>query len=196
RYRARHAVRVLAVRDAGVRDRLSPLSLVICPGGVACALRSGILRSSLCRRMPRGIWGGVMGRRVGWERAVLRRGMVGLAVVVVGGALVVAGATGGYSAQRPRLLSGAAWLASTQVGQLTLLDGASAETAAQVRVAPPGDQLDVVQQGSSAYAVNRSAGVIRRVDGATFEVTPPVSPLPGARAGLRAFAGPNAVYAV
>jgi PQQ-like domain/PKD domain len=136
-----------------------------------------------------------MGRRVGWERA-LRRGMIGLAVVLVGGGLVVAGATGGYSAQRPRLLSGAAWLASTQVGQLTLLDGASTETAAQVRVASPGDQLDVVQQGSSAYAVNRSTGAIRRVDGATFDVTPPVSPLPGARAGLRAFAGPNALYAV
>src|SRR2546421_5595735 len=137
-----------------------------------------------------------MGRRVGWGRAVLRRGMVGLTAVVLAGGLVVAAATGGYPTQRPRLLSGAAWLVSTQVGQLTLLDGASAETAAQVRVASPGDQLDVVQQGSSAYAVNRSAGVIRRVDGATFDVTPPVSPLPGASDGLRAFAGPDAVYAV
>jgi hypothetical protein len=140
--------------------------------------------------------GGVVNRRVGWGWAVLRHGMVGLAVVVVVGGLVVAGATGGYSAQRPRLLSGAAWLASSQVGQLTLLDGASAETAAQVRVASPGDQLDVVQRGSSAYAVNRSAGVIRRVDGATFDVTPAVSPLPGAHGGLRAFAGPDAVYAL
>src|SRR5262245_48166697 len=112
--------------------------------------------------MARGIWGGGMGRRVDSGRALLRRGMVGLAVVVVVGGLAVAGTSEGYPAQRPQLLSGAAWFASTQVGQLTLLDGASAETAAQVRVASPGDQLDVVQSGSPAYAVNRSAGVIRR----------------------------------
>src|SRR2546423_13687281 len=118
-------------------------------------------------------------------------GIVTLGVVVAAG---VVGARGAYPADRPRLLSGAAWLASTQVGQLTLLDGSSAEVAAQVGVAPPGNQLDVVQQGSVAYSVDRTAGTIRRVDGSTFEPTPAAQPLADARDGLRAYAGPDVLY--
>jgi hypothetical protein len=117
-----------------------------------------------------------------------------VAVVVIG--LTVAGARTGYPVTQPRLLSGAAWLASGQVGQLTLLDGASAEVAAQVRVAAPGDRLEVVQQGPTAYAVDRTAGSIRRVNGTTFEVSPPVVPIPDARDGLRAFAGSDSLYAL
>src|SRR2546423_1280707 len=118
-------------------------------------------------------------------------GMVRLGVVVAAG---VVGARGAYPAARRRLLSGAAWLASTQVGQLTVLDGSSAEVAAQVGIAPPGNQLGVAQQGSVAYAVDRTAGSIRRVDGTTFEPTPAAAPLPDARDGLRAFAGTDVLY--
>ena len=119
----------------------------------------------------------------------------GLVAALVGTALV-AGAKGGFPATRPRLLSGAAWLASVQVGQLTLLDGSSAEVAAQVSVAAPGERLDVVQQAATGYAVNRSTGTIRRVDGATFAVTDPARPLPAAGDGLRAFAAPDTLYAL
>src|SRR2546421_12192308 len=110
----------------------------------------------------------------------------GLVAALVGTALV-AGAKGGFPATRPRLLSGAAWLAAVQVGQLTLLDGASAEVAAQVQVVPSGDAVAVVQQGSTAYAVDRTIGAIRRVDGATFEVGESRSPIPDAHNGLTAF---------
>ncbi|OLE20943.1 MAG: hypothetical protein AUG44_29160 [Actinobacteria bacterium 13_1_20CM_3_71_11] len=44
--------------------------------------------------------------------------------------------------------------------------------------------------------VNRSTGALRRVDGATFQVSDPVTPVPGATDGLRAFAGPHALYAL
>jgi hypothetical protein len=115
--------------------------------------------------------------------------------VAVIGALVLFGARG-YPATRPHLLSGTAWLASSQIGALTLLDGSSAEVAAQVQVAPAGTRLDVVQQGTTAYAVNHGDGSVRRVDGATFTVGPPVVPLPEAGAGLAVFAGPGAVYAL
>jgi hypothetical protein len=117
--------------------------------------------------------------------------LVGLAAV---GGVLAAGR--GYSVERPALLSGAAWLASGRVGQLTLLDGSSVEVAAQVRVAQPGSVLDVLQQGSTAYAVNESTGSIRRVDGATFEVSGAVTPIRDAGNGLRAFAGSKAVYAL
>jgi hypothetical protein len=121
---------------------------------------------------------------------------VAAAVLVLGVGAVLAGAGGGYPASRPRLLSGAAWLASSQAGQLTLLDGSSAEVAASVQVATPGDQLGVVQQAATAYAVDDTDGTIRRVDGATFDVSAPVTPLPGAGTALRAFAGADAVYAL
>src|SRR6266545_1129116 len=124
------------------------------------------------------------------------RGPLGaVASVAVVGALLAAGIGKGYPAERANLLSGAAWLPSAQVGQLTLLDGASVEVAAQVRVAPSGTGLDVVQQGATAYALDRAAGAIRRVDGATFEVSPPATPVPGAGAQLAAFAAPDTVYA-
>jgi hypothetical protein len=124
---------------------------------------------------------------------ILLSGLIPLTVVA---GLLLAGVRGGYPATRPQLLSGAAWLASAQVGQLTLLDGSSAEVAAQVQVAGRGDHLDAVQHGATAYAVNRSSGTVRRVDGATFEVSPATAPIPQAGEGLAAFAGTDALYAL
>jgi hypothetical protein len=118
-----------------------------------------------------------------------------LLIAVVVAALVLVGGTG-FPGTRPRLLSGAAWLPSAAVGQLTLLDGATVEVAAQVKVASPGSKLDAVQQGADAYAVNRTAGTLRRVDGATMTAGETVSPLPGAGDGLRAVAGPGTLYAL
>jgi hypothetical protein len=115
---------------------------------------------------------------------------------VLAGAVVAIGASGGVPQGQVRLLAGSAWLASDKVGQLTLLDGASAEVAAQVQVAPAGNALKVVQRGSSAYAVDQSAGTIRRVDGANFAMSEPQSPIPGARGGPTAYAGTNVVYAL
>src|SRR2546430_3728295 len=135
-----------------------------------------------------------MARVLGSRR--VRGGLAGLGTLTVVGGLLAVGVHGGYPATRPQLLSGSAWLASAQVGQVTLLDGSSAEVAAQVQVAAGGDRLDVVQQSATAYAVNRSNGTIRRIDGATFDVTPPATPIPDARDALQAFAGTEALYAL
>src|SRR5947199_4142901 len=99
------------------------------------------------------------------------RALLATAATVTGLATLAAlGAGAGFPASRPRLLSGSAWLASTRIGQATLLDGSSAEVAGAVAVAPPGEQFDAVQQGAGAYAVNHHTGTVRRVDGATFTV--------------------------
>jgi len=127
---------------------------------------------------------------------VLRSVAAGIATVAGVTAVLAGGAHGGYPAERPRLLSGAAWLTTSQTGQLTLLDGSSAEVAAQVQVGAPGDRIDVVQQDSTAYAVNRTTGTIRRVDPATFEPGAPVAPIPDARTGLVAFAAANSLVAL
>src|SRR5262245_44604760 len=145
------------------------------------------------------MWTGVVrwvSRHSGPLRRRARSLATGAIAVGLAAAVSVAVAGRGHPAVQPRLLSGAAWLASARVGQLTLLDGSSAEVAAQVQVATRGDRLDVVQHGARAYAVHRTAGTIRRVDGATFELTPPATPIPDARDGLLAIAGPHALYAL
>jgi hypothetical protein len=123
-------------------------------------------------------------------------GAAALAAATVLAGLAIAGTTGGHSAKEVKLASGAAWLASSRVGQLTLLDGSTAEVSAQVLVAQQGVSIDVVQQGATAYAVDRVAGTIRRVDGATFETGQPAVPIPDAGSGIAAFAGTESLYAV
>src|SRR5581483_9740636 len=110
--------------------------------------------------------------------------------------LVLAGLHSGYPAVRPHLGSGYAWLPSDRLGVLTLLDGSTAEVAAQAQVASGGDRLDAVQVGSTAYAVNRTTGEIRRVDGATLQPGTPSVLIEDATGGLVAFAAADTVYAV
>lgn len=124
---------------------------------------------------------------------VTRVGAGAAAAVVVAG-MVVLGT--GHPSQGIRLTSGAAWLASAKVGQVTLLDGSTVEVAGQVPVAAVGNVIDVVQQGTSAYVVDKTANTIRRVDGATFTPTPPATPIPQVTGGLVAFAGANSLYAM
>jgi hypothetical protein len=125
-----------------------------------------------------------------------RAGGMALAALLALGGVAAFGASEGHPAKDARMRSGAAWLASAKVGQVTLLDGASAEVAAQVQVAAPGNALGVVQQGSTAYAVDETAGTVRRVDGATFEPGTPESPIPDARAGLVAIPGFDVLFAL
>lgn len=124
-----------------------------------------------------------------------RSAAAGLGVAAVVASFAAAGIDG-YPAVHPQLLSGAAWLPSAGIGALTLLDGSSAEVAAQVQVAGPGDHLSVVQHGERVYAVDRSSGAVRRVDPTSFEAGPAVTPLPGAGLGLTVLAGDNEVYGI
>jgi hypothetical protein len=117
--------------------------------------------------------------------------LTAVAAAAVGG---VAAFGEGNPSQDVRLLSGAAWLASSKVGQVTLLDGASAEVAAQVQVSPAGNLLEVVQQGSSAYAVDQTAGTVRRVDGATFAATEPQAPIADPTTEITAIPSATSLY--
>jgi PKD repeat protein len=97
-------------------------------------------------------------------------------------------------APRVRLHAGAAWVASEQTGQLTLLDGASAEVAAQVLVGRPGNDLYAAQQGTTGYAINRVQGAVVRIDGATLETSRQQSPVAEADGQLTVFPTPHALY--
>jgi hypothetical protein len=124
-----------------------------------------------------------------WRRVALVAGTSGTVL-----ALLVAGLHSGYPATRPRLGSGTAWLPSYRVGQLTLLDGSTAEVDGQVQVAAAGDRIDAVQRGSTAYAVDRTTGTVRRVDGATFQAGTPRTLIADARDGLVAYPTDTDVY--
>ena len=133
--------------------------------------------------------------RIGRRRFGLPRSVsCGLAIAVTVSTIVVAGWRSGDPAERPRLLSGSAWLPSREVGELTLVHGVSAEVAARVQVAAPGDRLDALQAGGTGFAINRTAGSIRRVDGATHDLTQPTTPVPGARDGLAVYLSGETLY--
>ncbi|MEV4311261.1 PKD domain-containing protein [Actinocrispum sp. NPDC049592] len=104
-------------------------------------------------------------------RKRIRIGAVATAVAGFLTAVVVVGSQEAHEAPQLQLHAGSAWLASNKVGQMTLLDGASAEVAARVNVAPAGSPLAVSQEESNGYAVNRHDGSVIRVDGATQDVT-------------------------
>jgi hypothetical protein len=129
------------------------------------------------------------------QRPWMRTGIAAASCAAVVSGVALFGADDGHPAQDVKLLSGAAWLASGRVGQMSLLDGSSAEVSAQVQVASAGSIVDVVQAGVHAYAVDQSARTIRRVDGATFQVSPPEAPIGDAQA-LTAFAGAGKLYVV
>ena len=97
----------------------------------------------------------------------LGAGLVGCAMV---GALVAQG-----DAAPPAeldLRGGGAWVASSTVGQLTLIDGGTAEVAARVQVAEGSTDLGAVQSGTVGYALDLDQGTVRRVDPATFVAAP------------------------
>jgi PKD repeat protein len=116
-----------------------------------------------------------------------------LAVPLLGGVLVLSQGDG-FPERRLSLSGGGAWLASSSVGQLSLIDGASAELAAKVKVADTPAELEAVQAGAGAYAIDRSRGTLVRVDGRTYAPSPAVEVIQGASSGLQAFAGRQTVF--
>ena len=88
------------------------------------------------------------------------------------------------------LESGQAWVASSTVGQIALIDGSTEQKVSALTVAKPGEQISVTQGGSDALVVNRTTGTLLRVKGSTYDDAPgPVKPLAGAGPGLSVFAG-------
>jgi hypothetical protein len=122
----------------------------------------------------------------------VRRGAVGLALCA--GVVAVVGAGDGDPPARFDLRSGAAWVASSRVGLMTLIDGSSGQVAARVRVTEQASDLRAAQLGPTGYVVDRRAGTLARIDPATFVVGPPVEVIDGAAAGLSAHPTDDAVY--
>jgi PKD repeat protein len=98
---------------------------------------------------------------------------VALAVLIVGVTVVVVavGRSRGEHARSVSLPEGAAWLVSSAAGQVSLIDGSTAQVLTQVSVSAA--QLAGVQAGSDEF-VTAGNGSLRRIDGATYGVSAPV----------------------
>jgi hypothetical protein len=97
---------------------------------------------------------------------------VALAVLLagVGTTVALAGRTLATSDHRVGLSDAAAWLVSTGTGQATLVDGSTAQDITRITI---GAGTGVgVQSGEDAF-VTTDAGAVRRIDGATYAVSPP-----------------------
>ncbi|MEV6236936.1 PKD domain-containing protein [Lentzea sp. NPDC051838] len=99
----------------------------------------------------------------------------------------------GYEAAQVQMRTGTVWLASSQTGEATLVDGASAEVRAHVKVSAANRGLSVVQRGNTAVVLNLETGELSNVDSATERVSPPVNVLPASE-GLIVLPGQDALY--
>lgn len=117
------------------------------------------------------------------------------AVAVVATALVSPTLLGrGTPLERFAHRAGSVWVVSPAAGLLTLLDGASEQVVASVRVGGAGHDLGVVQAGTDAYLTDSTAGAVARVDGATLDVSEPVSFASGDEGDVRVLSGGGELY--
>jgi hypothetical protein len=144
-------------------------------------------------------------RLPGLARAVtlLRRrrgGRVGAVAIVVGvlvGGMLYAGSHDVYPRTTVPLESGQAWVRSDRIGALTLLDGVAGQTVVNVRVARHSrDALQAAQSGSTGFALDRIAGVVTRIDGASLTAYGDPRPLGGTGQQIELFPGARTLYAV
>ena len=92
------------------------------------------------------------------------------------------------------LRAGGAWVASPSVGLLTLIDGASAEVVARVRVGDQAPGWAAAQDGLVGYAVDRDRGLVSRVDPRTFVPTAPVGVIDRASGDVATYATADVLY--
>jgi len=131
------------------------------------------------------------------RKPTVRATAAGTAAVIALSVMLLLDLDKGSPASRSRLLSGAAWLYSSQVGLLTLVDGAAAEVAAQAEGVTRRDAgASVAQDGTTAYVADRSVGAIRRIDGATLRQTESPASRTAARPGLNLYAHLGSLYTV
>jgi hypothetical protein len=111
-------------------------------------------------------------QRDGRRRLVVLGVTVGLVAAL--GTVVLIGR--GESAPSLTLQSGADWFPTTSQGSVTLIDGTRADRVTRVDgVATPNGHVDVAQEGPDALVLDRATAAVRRVDGATWTASSPLT---------------------
>jgi WD domain, G-beta repeat len=133
------------------------------------------------------------------RRARLATASVAFAALV--GGLLVSGVHDAYPTTRVLQTSGLAWVASDQIGSLTLLDGVAGQPVVDVPAAQAdGDALLAGQDGTTGFALDQASGLLTRVDGSSYAATSAVGPPPGTKIGtgtaVRFLVGTHTAYVV
>jgi hypothetical protein len=129
------------------------------------------------------------------------RRSLGVGVSVLATAVLGAGlAVGALASDTPPAASvdlgtGSAWF-GTRRGSAVLIDGATGNSIQQVRGALRSEQVDVEQDGASALVVDRAAGTVARIDGATWAVDEPRTVSSPNDPGLKVHLGGGTAWAI
>jgi sugar lactone lactonase YvrE len=102
---------------------------------------------------------------------------VGSGMLAVGlVAAVVIGTVGhkGRPSSKVTLSTGSAWFPSPDAGSVALIDGTTVTRVAEVSVFRPGNDIQAVQAGSSAYVLDHTTGEAVQVDGSSLTAGSPV----------------------
>ena len=102
----------------------------------------------------------------------------------------------GYPPGAVEVYASRAWLTSSRIGQIALVDGSTTDVAAQLDLHRPGRDLVVAQSGADAILADSTDGAVLRVDGATLGVSPPVFPFGHDATSLSLSVGGGTAYAV
>jgi WD40 repeat protein len=109
--------------------------------------------------------------------------------------MLAAGAHDAYPTTQVLQTSGLAWVASDQIGSLTLLDGVAGQPVAQVPAAQvDGNALIVGQDGANGLALDQASGLLTRVDGSSYTPTSIVEPSTGSN--VQFLVGAHTAYVV
>jgi Anaphase-promoting complex subunit 4 WD40 domain/WD domain, G-beta repeat len=118
-----------------------------------------------------------------------------IAALVAG--LLVAGAHDAYPTTRVVQTSGLVWVASDQIGSLTLLDGVAGQAVVDIPAAQvDGDSLLVGQDAATGFAFDQAAGRLTRIDGSTYAPLTAQEPFTSTNTGLQFLVGTRVAYIV
>ena len=96
-----------------------------------------------------------------------QRVVIGVMIALVAGLIL---RVGDSRSDQIDLRDPTAWVASSLAGEILQVNGATGEVLARLRLSAVGDDVQVAQSGSNAFALNRSQGEIAFLDGRLQEV--------------------------
>ena len=96
------------------------------------------------------------------------------ALLVLALLVVMAFRIGSSSSAEVQFRDPTAWLESAATGEVIKINGATSEVSARIEVAEPGNDLDVVQAGPSAFVLDTNAMRLGNADGVLLRLLPTI----------------------
>ncbi|MEE9415107.1 MAG: PKD domain-containing protein, partial [Acidimicrobiales bacterium] len=117
------------------------------------------------------------------------------ALLVLALLVVMAFRIGSSSSAEVQFRDPTAWLESAATGEVIKINGATSEVSARIEVAEPGNDLDVVQAGPSAFVLDTNAMRLGNADGVLLRLLPTID-ISGTVGRPMLAASENAVFVI